>query len=455
MAGQARKQETETHKRNRRTERRGTERRGASADGEAARAEEASTEGTRTRTRTRTRTETKSGNREEPAAQGRTARARQWWSRAWGSAGHERHTLLLIGKSTLAATIAWFFSYNLLEAESPAFAPFSAVLIMQVTVYQSLLQSLRYVGAVATGVAVQAALGYLAGPDLLTFALVAVVALTIGRWPALGSQGSQVATAAFFAFSTYVTAPAGLGKITHLAQIILLVLIGCGVGVIVNVTLVPPLRYRSAEHGIHTLARALCDLVSDMYPAMRQGELEKERISHWRGRAEQTGGLITQAENGLRTARESLYFNPRSRLGRHRDRRTGFEGYGAVLEALKRTMYQLASLTRSLDQWRQDGSENDRRFLRGYADFLESVSRIARILGEVNEDTLADQAGDLRQLADEAQRCCRRVTDRADRDGLPLTDPAYPYGVLVVEATRLMDELQYTCDVLQSQVDER
>ncbi len=73
----------------------------------------------------------------------------------------------------------------------------------------------------------------------------------------------------------------------------------------------------------------------------------------------------------------------------------------------------------------------------------------------MNEDTLADQAGDLRQLADEAQRCCRRVTDRADRDGLPLTDPAYPYGVLVVEATRLMDELQYTCDVLQSQVDER
>ncbi|WP_030672177.1 aromatic acid exporter family protein [Streptomyces rimosus] len=440
MAGQARKQETEAQETRReepRTEETGTE---------ETRTEEARTEGAGTRIKSR--------YREEPAAQGRIARLRQWWSRAWGSAGHERHTLLLIGKSTLAATVAWFFSYNLLGAESPAFAPFSAVLIMQVTVYQSLLQSLRYVGAVATGVAVQAALGYLAGPDLLTFALVAVVALTIGRWPALGSQGSQVATAAFFAFSTYVTAPAGLGKITHLAQIILLVLIGCGVGVIVNVALVPPLRYRSAEHGIHTLARALCDLVSDMYPAMRQGEMEEERISHWRGRAEQTGGLITQAKNGLRTARESLYFNPRSRLGRHRGR-TGFEGYGAVLAALERTMYQLASLTRSLDQWRQDGSERDRRFLRGYADFLESVSRIAQVLGEVDEDTLADQARDLCQLADEAQQCCRRVTDQAEQDGLPLTDPAYPYGVLVVEATRLMDEFQYTCDVLQSQVDEQ
>ncbi|MFH8410247.1 aromatic acid exporter family protein [Streptomyces sp. NPDC018019] len=438
MAGQARKQQHEAHQRNRRTERRGT-----GTDDEEPRTH-------RGATGTRTETGAWAFHREEPAAQGRIARVRQWWARAWGSAGHERHTLLLIGKSTLAATIAWFFSYNLLEAESPAFAPFSAVLIMQVTVYQSLLQSLRYVGAVATGVAVQAALGYLAGPDLLTFALVAVVALTIGRWPALGSQGSQVATAAFFAFSTYVTAPAGLGKITHLAQIILLVLIGCGVGVIVNVTLVPPLRYRSAEHGIHTLARALCDLVSDMYPAMRQGEMEEERISHWRGRAEQTGELIRQAENRLRTARESLYFNPRSRLGRYRDPK-GFEGYGAVLKALERTMYQMASLIRSLDQWRQDGSDRDRRFLCNYADFLEAVSRIVQVLGELDEDTLADQTDELCRLADQAQRCCRQVTDQAEQDGLPLTNPAYPYGVLVVEATRLMDEFRYTCDVLRRQ----
>ncbi len=117
-------------------------------------------------------------------------------------------------------------------------------------------------------------------------------------------------------------------------------------------------------------------------------------------------------------------------------------------------MYQLASLTRSLDQWRQDGSERDRRFLRGYADFLESVSRITQVLGQLTEESLPDQAGELRGLADRAQECCRRVTEQTEEDGLPLTDPAYPYGVLVVEATRLMDEFQYTCDVLQQQVDD-
>ncbi|MFJ6786700.1 aromatic acid exporter family protein [Streptomyces angustmyceticus] len=394
------------------------------------------------------------GRRERSAEQGRLARVRQWGQRAWGTPGHERDTLLLIGKSTLAATVAWVISYDLLQAQSPAFAPFSAVLIMQVTVYQSLLQSLRYVGAVVTGVAVQAALGFLAGPDLLTFVLVALVALVIGRWPALGSQGSQVVTAAFFAFSTYISAASGLDKVTQLGQIVLLVLIGCGVGVIVNVAVVPPMRYRSAEHGIRTLAHELCDLVGDMHPALREGEFDEERSKHWRSRAAQTEKLISQARSGLRTAEESLYYNPRRLLRRYQERHTSFEGYGAVLEALERASYQVASLTRSLDKW-QEGEESSARrsFIGRYADFLAAVGDITQVLGTLDEDRLQDQARELCGLADTAQERCREVTGEAERAELPLADPALPYGVLVVESTRLMEEFQHTCDVLQRYVD--
>ncbi|WP_235469533.1 FUSC family protein [Streptomyces platensis] len=394
-----------------------------------------------------------SERRTRPARPGRMARVRQWWGRALGSEGHERTTVLLIVKGTLAATIAWVISYHLLHAQSPAFAPFSAVLIMQVTVYQSLLQSSRYVGAVVAGVAVQAALGFLVGPDILTFALVAAVALTIGRWPALGSQGSQVATAAFFAFSTYVSATSTLDASTQLGQIILLVLIGCGVGVLVNVTVLPPLRYRSAEYGIRTLAHALCDLVSDIYPVLREGGLDEESTGRWRSRAEQTGELVAQARTGLRMARESLHYNPR-RLVRRGRPHTGFEGYAAVLEALERTLGQVAALTRSLHQWSAD--EDRHRygaFLASYADFLESLSRITRVFADLDEDRLGDQAPELCQLADEAQDYRRRLAEEAERSELPLADPGRPYGVLVIEAARLMEEFQYTCDVLQHHVD--
>ncbi|MCF3172003.1 hypothetical protein IPZ61_01425 [Streptomyces sioyaensis] len=356
--------------------------------------------------------------------------------------------MLLIGKSTLAATIAWFISYHLLNAKSPAFAPFSAVLIMQVTVYQSLLQSLRYGGAVAVGVAVQAGLAFLAGPELLTFVLVALVALTIGRWPRLGAQGSQVTTAAFFAFSTYVSATSALEKITQLGQMILLVLIGCGVGILVNVTVVPPLRYRSAEHGIRALAHTLRDLVSDIYPALREHDVDDERTGQWRDRAARTEGLITQARTGLRTARESLPYNPRRLFHRHRGR-TGFEGYGALLEALERVLYQVASLTRSLDQWAEEDGHHYEPFLERCADFLEVVSEMSQVLAALDEDKLSNQSAELCRLADHAQHCRRRVVEQAEQEGLPLADPVRPYGVLVIEATRLMEELQYTCDVLR------
>ncbi|MFG2891214.1 aromatic acid exporter family protein [Streptomyces sp. NPDC048248] len=380
---------------------------------------------------------------------GRLARIGQWCGRALGSDGPERHTALLVSKSALAATISWVVADNLLNAQSPAFAPFSAVLIMQVTVYQSVVQSLRYVGAVAAGVAVQAALGFLAGPEVVTFALVTVAALVIGRWPALGAQRGQVATAAFFAFSTYASAAGNFEKLAQLGQIVLLVVIGSVVALAVNLAVFPPMRFRSAEFSIRTLAHALGDLLNDIHPALAAGEVEEERTEQWRTRAAQTGELITQARAGMRTAEESLYYNPRRLLRRHRER-TGFENYGAVLDALERTLYQMASLTRSLDQWRD--TETTYRyvaFLQSYATFLEAIADIARLLTTLDEDHLVDQTAELCRLADQAQQYRDQVATQAKDDGLPLADPTRPYGVLVVEATRLMEEFQHTSDVLR------
>ncbi|MET7921559.1 aromatic acid exporter family protein [Streptomyces avermitilis] len=390
-------------------------------------------------------------------AQGRPARVGQWLRRAARSDGPERHTLALIGKSTLAAGISWVIAYDLMQATSPAFAPFSAVLIMQVTVYRSVTQALRYVGAVSVGVALQAALGLLAGPDLLTFVLVALFALAIGRWRPLGSQGSQVATAAFFAFSTYVSASSSDQALTQLGQIILLVLIGCGVGVLVNLLMLPPLRYRSAEYGIHTLAQSLCDLLSDIYPALRQEEgLEKERTAHWRQRAASLGSMVTQAQASMNTARESIYYNPRSLFRRKHGHHVTFDGYQAVVDALERVSYQVASMTRSLDQEQDEDDRNGRehrRFFRAYGDFLASLADITGLFGEIDEDHLQDQAQQVCKSAGEAQEVHKRLAQGAQDSSLRLGDPSYPYGILLAEAARLMDEFQYTCDVLQQGVD--
>ncbi|HWM40084.1 MAG TPA: aromatic acid exporter family protein [Streptomyces sp.] len=397
--------------------------------------------------------ETAASEARGPASLGRGARVEQWVRRAVGADGHERHTVLLICKSTLAALLSWVIAYNVLKAQSPAFAPFSAVLIMQVTVYQSVLQALRYMGAVSAGVALQGVVGYMAGPGLLTFAVVALAALCIGRWRPLGSQGSQVATAAFFAFSAYITATSDAQRWSQLGQIVLLVLIGCGVGVLVNVLVLPPMRYRSAEKGIHTLAHSLCNLVSDIYPALQEGVLEEERTRHWRQRASQLGPIADQAQSSVQTAWESTYYNPRLMLRRHRHHTT-FSGYHSVIDALERVSYQVGSMTRSLDQAHGEDSDTQehRDFLRRYGTLMAELAHITDLFSQVDEDRIEEQAQELCEAAGTAQEKRRELASATEDSSLSLSDPSRPYGILLAEAVRLMDELQHSCDVLQRAV---
>ncbi|MFJ8980514.1 aromatic acid exporter family protein [Streptomyces sp. NPDC102282] len=380
------------------------------------------------------------------AESGRLAELSQWWRRALAYSGDERDTLLVIGKSALAATLAWVIAFNALNASSPAFAPFSAVLIMQVTVYRSVLQSLRYVGAVVAGVLVQAALGFLAGPDLLTFVLVALIALTIGRWHVLGVQGPQVATAAFFAFSTYTSSSGDAQRLHRLGEIVVLVLIGCAIGTAVNILVAPPLRYRSAEYGIRNLAHTLHDLLADMYPVLAEEVPDVDTTGVWRTRAERTEEVIGQARSRLRTAKESALLNPRRLLRPYREH-PGFQGYEAVLGALERTLYQMASLTRGLDRASEE-DEARQPFLQRYAAFLESLCAVAEVLTTLDETTLVPQAKRLQRLADEAEARRDEVVGETHRLSVSLTDPSAPYGILVIEATRLMEEFRYTSEVL-------
>lgn len=384
---------------------------------------------------------------------GRLLKGGAWLTRAWRSSGHERQTVLRVGKSVLAATLAWWVAHDLIHAQSPAFAPFSAVLTMHVTIHRSLWQTLRYVAAVVVGVAVQAAIGFVAGPDLFAFVVVALIALTLSQARALGEQGPQVATAAFFAFSVYSAATTNTDRALQLGQIVLLVLIGCGIGLVVNLCVAPPLRYRSAEQGLRTLAAEMETLLDDMADGLRSGDISDERAEQWRSAGERVQGAVSEARAGLSTAENSLPFNPRRLLPAHRGHLT-FTRYRQVLAALERAVHQLGSLTRSLDQWRE--TENTYTYapaFEAYGDFALRLRDIAHVIAELDSDTLADQARRMSEQAVVAQKALQNVLDVASEHKLPLADPSRPYGVLVVEATRLMEEFQHTSDVLEDTAD--
>ncbi|MEB8338143.1 FUSC family protein [Streptomyces endophyticus] len=377
----------------------------------------------------------------------------QWSARAVRSSGHERDTVLFVGKCALAATLAWWVAHDVMKAMSPAFAPFSAALTMNATIYTSVWQALRYAGAVTVGVAVQAAIGFTAGPDLLAFVLVALIALTIAQWPALGEQRSQVPTAAFFAFSTYAAATTTADKASQLGQIILLVLVGCGIGLIVHLCIAPPLRYRSAEHGLRTLAAELEALLDDVADGLCSGDVDADRAEQWQTTGGRLQDAVENARGGLSMAEHSLPFNPRRLLPAHRGY-LSFDRYRDSLDALERAVYQLGSLTRSLGRWREkEDAYTYAPVLERYADFARRLRDIAHVVAEIDSDTLAEQADEMCRLAGAAQEARERIAEAARQHDLPLADATRPYGVLVVEATRLMEEFQHTCDVLKVTAD--
>jgi hypothetical protein len=100
--------------------------------------------------------------------------------------GPDRDALLTILKSVIAATAAWLLANDLLGAPSATFAPFTALLMVQATISQSLDQSARYAAAMVFGVVLAGLVTPTFGAAAWTFAGLILIALIFGRWRKLG-----------------------------------------------------------------------------------------------------------------------------------------------------------------------------------------------------------------------------------------------------------------------------
>lgn len=367
-------------------------------------------------------------------------RVRNLIRRAVGHAGPDRDTLLLIIKSALAATIAWVLADLVLQAPSATFAPFSALLMVQVTVLRSLDQAFRYASAVVAGVVLAGLLSPLLGATVWTFAILMIIALILGRWRRLGSQGPQVAVAALFAYAAFVQTGGSPESFSQLLSIAGLVILGCGIGVITNLAILPPMRYRSAQYAVSGLAQSTCDLLSDLAEGLREGVPGTERADDWRHRSAQLPDSVSQTRQSVEHAAETFRFNPRRKLTRHS---ASFEGHRTIVNVLERVTDQLRSITRGLRYAAdiEEPSESHHSFLRYYADLLYEASESTRILGELHN--LSDLRAD-NGLDDAVHRGRDTFQDLSKAVQEQQLDPVgeWPtFSVLQTDAHRLVEEL--------------
>ncbi len=386
---------------------------------------------------------------------GTKSRAGDWCRRRWRTArasledairgpGEARDGMLLQAKGAAAATVAWCLSSWLLPANVTAFAPFTALLALQATVYRSMWDSAQYLGAMAIGTAVAAAFGSTVGVHAWALCVLVFVALMVARLHLLGGQDAQVPVVALFAFA------GGGGRIDYIGP-------SSRPPPSASAAASPPTSPSPlAAHGHGTApgrgtGRPRADAPARPGPDRRGEEA---------GRGGTGGGLAAPLRGpggpGGGRARDA-----RKGAGEHQaesppllERRPG------LAPALPRDHRhdRARRHARPLHRPRPDVRAPDPRTLRAAplfevsvsADFSASYAELLYAIAEALEHLAPPRGPDdpdrLRARVEDAERRYEEVTT-ATRSGRPDREGVAVHGTVLVEAARILEEIKHTADL--------
>jgi uncharacterized membrane protein YgaE (UPF0421/DUF939 family) len=177
---------------------------------------------------------------------------------------------LQAAKTALAAGLSWFIAADVLGNSIPVFAPLAALLTVQVTVWESVSRGLQRVLGVVVGVLVAFGFARLAGIHAWSIALVVFVSILAGQLLRLGQQGSvQVPVSALLVLVLgAATSGYALDRVVDTA-------LGAGVGIAINLVVVPPTHLDEARAKVGDFAGAMAELLCAMATELGQPGTER------------------------------------------------------------------------------------------------------------------------------------------------------------------------------------
>jgi uncharacterized membrane protein YccC len=216
-----------------------------------------------------------------------------------------RSPLLQVAKTSAAAVIAWLLSQLLLGQPLPIFAAIAALLVVQPSVNQSVSKGVeRSVGVIA-GVLIAFVSGQLFGSASWVILLIIVVSLLIAWVLKLGpGSTNQIPISAMLVLALGAQTPG------YALDRILETVIGAGVGLIVNLVIVPPVSLAPAHRAIRLLLDDVAGTLDDLAATLSTPTSAEQR-SDLIERARGLRPLREAAMSALAGASESLTLNPR------------------------------------------------------------------------------------------------------------------------------------------------
>ncbi|MGW6861998.1 aromatic acid exporter family protein [Streptomyces xanthophaeus] len=348
--------------------------------------------------------------------------------RAARGAGSERDEVLRGAKTVIAAMAAWVLARYLLPPSVSTFAPFTALVALQATVYRSVRDCLQYVLAMAAGVTLAASLAALAGIHGWTFGILILVALCVGRVRRFGQQGIQVAIVGIFAFSS------GQGQIDYIGHLVAAVGIGALCGLAAHLVLAPARHTHHRKQAVTDLYTTMAQRLNDLADTLEASDPSRDHLRQWRRDWHGLSAECERIRRAVDTEIENGRMNPRRTIGDS----AALPRAREAITVAERGMDHLRSMTRTLDYALDSGelANLPAPFRARFSAVLRAVATAMEEAGQVSPtdpDLLDAQI-------DEAAAELERVQPQEQTGASPAVHALQ--GTLLTDAGRLLADLR-------------
>lgn len=343
----------------------------------------------------------------------------------------ERDAFVQTAKAAVAAAVAWEIASTVHGVRDPVLASVAALVVVQVTLYQSVRRAIQYSLGIVAGMVAALAIGRYLGVNMLTMSLVVVVGLVLGRTLQLGTQVTQVAVTGLLVLA--------LGNNYGAARIIDSV-IGATIGVLVNLLIAPPAFSRTASKELADLADDLAAHCTNVAKELR-GDWNHDQARRWLDRSRALASSARAARKVAQQAEESLKYHPRRSV--HLDE---VHRVDEAATALDHVASQLNSLMRGLSDLTADfaGIPHTHRELP--AELVTLLDDTGKALNAFGRLQLPDKASprvyeELSRLIKTSQPHAREAAHVMQPNGDAPTMLWSIHGALLDDSRRMLREL--------------
>ncbi|MFD8232444.1 aromatic acid exporter family protein [Streptomyces sp. NPDC059696] len=322
---------------------------------------------------------------------------------AWRGPGRERDLVVQSLKAAGAAVLAWLVGGVWMDDPLALMAPWVALVLVQATVFSSLVQGARQFGAICVGTLVASAAQAITDDTLGAIALSVPVLMLLANWPRFGDQGIYAATTALFTISSGMVSLSAVGHRVGQAAI------GAVIGVAVNALVLPPIHLRDVRANLAALARESGEVLHLVAGDLREGEWDAQTAGGWVAAANRLDHRLKALRSARRWSQESLRLTYAPLRALHRVPHDGALPSEDEDERLARVTGHVGTLTRALAV----SVDDNRSPAPPEGPALRSYARLLELIGDAlcaEADSLLD-GGVTARPDDETQKAMRELQE--------------------------------------------